>query len=449
MALQIQDSRILIKRSSNTSEVPETAPSNDHTDGTWNTLDIYVGELFCNVEDRKLWLRYTDSIDQILTVPIMQSGIHTYANASGTDTYTATLTPTLEAYTTGNVFAVKFANANTGAATINIDSLGAKSLKLSGSALSASAITANVVYLIAYNGTNFDIIGGGSTSVVNSGTQYRLAYYATTGTAVSQANAITANRALVSDANGVPTHATTTATEIGYVNGVTSAIQTQLDARLPLAGGTMSGAINEYKGADIASAATTDIGAATGNYVDITGTTTITALGTIQAGTRRIVRFTGALTLTHNATSLILPTGANITTTAGDTAEFVSLGSGNWRCVQYTTVNNNNIYDVQTDTGTTYTLSNSDFPIRNIRWIRHDNASAITITIPQDSTLTAAPVGATIVFHQKGAGQITIAAGAGNAIYGADSAFTSRTQYSVVSATKTAANTWLIYGDTL
>src|SRR5210317_341997 len=36
---------------------------------------------------------------------------------------------------------------------------------------------------------------------------------------------------------------TATATELNYVDGVTSAIQTQLDAKLALAGGTMSGAI--------------------------------------------------------------------------------------------------------------------------------------------------------------------------------------------------------------
>lgn len=101
-------------------------------------------------------------------------------------------------------------------------------------------------------------------------------------------------------------------------------------------GGNLTSALNEAKGADIASAATTDIGAATGNFVHVTGTTTITALGTVQAGTRRIVRFAGALTLTHNATSLILPTGANITTAANDVATFVSEGSGNWRCVNYT-----------------------------------------------------------------------------------------------------------------
>lgn len=95
----------------------------------------------------------------------------------------------------------------------------------------------------------------------------------------------------------------------------------------------------QAKGTDIASATTTDIGAATGDFVHVTGTTTITGLGTITAGRKRIVRFAGILTLTHNATSLILPTGANITTAANDVATFVSEGSGNWRCTSYTRAN--------------------------------------------------------------------------------------------------------------
>jgi hypothetical protein len=128
------------------------------------------------------------------------------------------------------------------------------------------------------------------------------------------------------------------------------ATKTYSDLKAPIASPTFTGTvtspftvltaqINEAKGADIASATTTDIGAATGNYVNVTGTTTITGLGTIQAGTRRIVTFTGALTLTHNATSLILPGAANIGTANGDAAEFVSLGAGNWKCVTYTKAN--------------------------------------------------------------------------------------------------------------
>jgi hypothetical protein len=95
------------------------------------------------------------------------------------------------------------------------------------------------------------------------------------------------------------------------------------------------GRADTAKGADIASATTTDISGATGNYLDVTGTTTITALGTAPAGAERTVQFDGALTLTHNATSLILPGGANITTAAGDVAVFVSEGSGNWRMTDY------------------------------------------------------------------------------------------------------------------
>lgn len=106
------------------------------------------------------------------------------------------------------------------------------------------------------------------------------------------------------------------------VNGLTGAV-------------SLNGGYLGAKGADIASAGTTDLSTATGDWVDVTGTTTITALGTVAAGIERLVRFTGVLTLTYNGTSLILPTSASITTANGDFARFRSLGSGNWVCVSY------------------------------------------------------------------------------------------------------------------
>ena len=89
------------------------------------------------------------------------------------------------------------------------------------------------------------------------------------------------------------------------------------------------------QGADVASAGTTSLGE--GGYFNITGTTTITDIdfATDKAGRKAWVKFAGALTLTHNASTLILPTGANITTAAGDTACFVSEGSDVIRCVAY------------------------------------------------------------------------------------------------------------------
>jgi len=90
----------------------------------------------------------------------------------------------------------------------------------------------------------------------------------------------------------------------------------------------------DHTAATVASATTCDIGGTTSDRVTISGTTTITGLGT-KTNRLRFVVFSGALILTHNATSLILPTGANITTAAGDTAAFSSDGSGNWTCLTY------------------------------------------------------------------------------------------------------------------
>jgi hypothetical protein len=86
---------------------------------------------------------------------------------------------------------------------------------------------------------------------------------------------------------------------------------------------------------DVASAATTDIGASASPNVRITGTATITGLGTAPAGTRRFLTFAAVLTITYNATSLITPGLANITTAAGDNAVARSLGSGSWVLESY------------------------------------------------------------------------------------------------------------------
>lgn len=114
----------------------------------------------------------------------------------------------------------------------------------------------------------------------------------------------------------------------------TTTVGTGLDDNLRQIQATVVQDLNSV-GADIASAATTDLGAVTGLYHTITGTTTITSLGTVRSGMKKVLKFSGVLTLTHNATSLILPGGVDIATAAGDHAEFTSLGSGNWVCTNY------------------------------------------------------------------------------------------------------------------
>lgn len=86
----------------------------------------------------------------------------------------------------------------------------------------------------------------------------------------------------------------------------------------------------DRKGTDSASAAALAL-ADDGNYFDVTGTTTITSIESRPAGFELTLQFDGALTLTHNATTLILSGATNVTTAAGRVFTFVSEGSGNWR----------------------------------------------------------------------------------------------------------------------
>lgn len=94
-------------------------------------------------------------------------------------------------------------------------------------------------------------------------------------------------------------------------------------------------AILASRGTTLASASTVDLGAADSDYVEISGTTTITSFGSTTTRNHVWVKFQGALTLTHNGTSLILPSGANILTAAGDRAEFVRISGSNWQCLNY------------------------------------------------------------------------------------------------------------------
>ena len=98
-----------------------------------------------------------------------------------------------------------------------------------------------------------------------------------------------------------------------------------------------SGELRKYgvAGSDIASAATIDLGAATGDYVRVTGTTNIQSLGFAPAGVVRTVEFTGILTLIYNSADLVLPGATDIVTAPDNILIFRSRGNGAWICVSY------------------------------------------------------------------------------------------------------------------
>jgi len=96
----------------------------------------------------------------------LQANATTIATVTGTDTLTGSLTPALTAYATGNLFTFVASGTNTGAVTINLNSLGAKSITKSGTtALAANDIVSGQVYLIEYDGTRFQLINPSTLTV--------------------------------------------------------------------------------------------------------------------------------------------------------------------------------------------------------------------------------------------------------------------------------------------
>lgn len=88
-----------------------------------------------------------------------------YATATGTaNTYAITLDPIPSAYVDGMGIVVKINAENTGASTLNVNSLGAKSiLDSKGNAMTAGKLKAGTPYTLRYNGTNFIIQGEGAS----------------------------------------------------------------------------------------------------------------------------------------------------------------------------------------------------------------------------------------------------------------------------------------------
>lgn len=136
-------------------------------------------------------------------------------------------------------------------------------------------------------------------------------------------------RRLKTTNSGGTIYSTITASAFGAVTTITVANDSgTLDSGLSAVSYSLTSAVNtsidadmvNRKGTAVASAATTDIWSIAGDYVHVTGSTgPITSFGTAPyAGAQRIVIFDSTPTITHNATSLSLPGGANIVAVAND-----------------------------------------------------------------------------------------------------------------------------------
>jgi len=93
---------------------------------------------------------------------------------AGTNTLTGLATPTLGGYAAGQVFSFIAQNTNTGAVTIDIDTLGVKSITREGAIpLVAGDILAGKMQLMEYDGTQFQMLNGNSYQAIRvTGTGY-------------------------------------------------------------------------------------------------------------------------------------------------------------------------------------------------------------------------------------------------------------------------------------
>ena len=227
-----------------------------------------------------------------------------------------------------------------------------------------------------------------------------------------------------------------TPTELNYVDGVTSAIQTQLDAKVtnathtgdvtgataltiavdavdiamlsatgtassstflrgdnswvavttdlvgdttPQLGGFLDANGNYMqteKGGDLTSASPLVIDT-DGDYFDVTGTTNFAVI-TTAADRQFTLQFDGVLTMTHHATNLDLPGEANITTAAGDVATFQSTGANTVQCINYSRASGEPIVGAATAT---------------LGFFEHTHTISSNLTITTDyNALSAGPI---------------------------------------------------------
>lgn len=99
-------------------------------------------------------------------------GMDYAADAGSTDAYAVTLAPAPTAYFTGMTVKFKANTANTGAATLNVNALGAKDVKKNyNTALETGDILANQLVAVIYDGTNFQMLSPSAalTAAANDG----------------------------------------------------------------------------------------------------------------------------------------------------------------------------------------------------------------------------------------------------------------------------------------
>ena len=240
---------------------------------------------------------------------------------------------------------------------------------------------------------------------------------------------------------------TVSSTEIGYLDGVTSSVQTQITAAATALSAHEADTTNVHGIADTALlalksevAAVTPATLGLGN-VDNTSDAN-KPVSTAQSSAIATAKSEAIADATSQVSALISGAPAAMNTldelaqALGDDANFAasvttSLGLK---------VDSLTPIVAKTESYTLSSLTERD------DLIEMGSGSPLTLTIPEDATLDF-PIGTSIDILQTGAGQVTIAPVSGTVTVNATPGLKLRTTWSSCTLFKRAANTWVVYGD--
>jgi hypothetical protein len=240
---------------------------------------------------------------------------------------------------------------------------------------------------------------------------------------------------------------TVSSTEIGYLDGVTSSVQTQITAAATALSTHESDTTNVHGISDTALlalksevAAVTPATLGLGN-VDNTSDAN-KPVSTAQASAIATAKSEAISDATSQVNALISGAPAAMNTldelaaALGDDANFAASVTTNLGLK----VDSLTPIVRKTDSYTLSSLTERD------DLIEMGSGSPITLTIPTDATLDF-PIGTSIDILQTGAGQVTIAPVSGTVTVNATPGLKLRTTWSSCTLFKRAANTWVVYGD--
>jgi hypothetical protein len=250
--------------------------------------------------------------------------------------------------------------------------------------------------------------------------------------------------------------ATVSSTEIGYVDGVTSAIQTQLNAKSPLESPALTGtatAVNLTVSGDLTVNGTTtninstDLVVEDKNVVlgDVATPTDTTADGggiTLKGATDKTFNWVNATDSWTSSENIDLASGKDLK--VNGTAVISSTAGGFIFTDGTQTKEGVPSRTTRFEKTASYNLSTDGLSLRD-GLIEINSGSGTTLTIPTNAT-TAFPVGTSIDVLQVGAGQVTVAGAVGVTV-NSTPGLKLRTQWSSATLFKRGTDLWVLMGD--